>query len=202
MFAFKVSDLTELRLLERQHGEDLYKTVESNRKQLRRWARGLDGVRSVPDAEKAIAVWLQLYATNRGFQAGIWHQGQFCGMIGHLSLDWTNRWTSFSYWLDKEHQGKGIMTTCCRAFISHGFNTWKLNRITIECATDNKRSRAIPERLGFKLEAITRGCECVDGQFIDHAIYGLLRSDYTNGRPSDAAQPEAVSTASTVLLAV
>ena len=33
------------------------------------------------------------------------------------------------------------MTACCRAFITHGFETWKLNRITIECATQNTRSR-------------------------------------------------------------
>ena len=51
------------------------------------------------------------------------------------------------------------MTACCRAFVAHGFDTWKLNRITIECATENVRSRAIPERLGFKLDGIVRGIE-------------------------------------------
>jgi ribosomal-protein-serine acetyltransferase len=62
--------------------------------------------------------------------------------------------------------------------IDQGFDTWKLNRITIECATDNSRSRAIPERLGFRLEGIVRGIEWLHDHYVDHAMYGLLRSDY------------------------
>jgi hypothetical protein len=102
-------------------------------------------------------------------------------MINHLNVDWLNRWTALSYWLDAAHQGQGIMTACCRAMVDHGFNAWKLNRITIECATRNTRSRAIPERLGFKLEGIVRGIEWLHDCYVDHAMYGLLRSDYADG---------------------
>ncbi len=69
------------------------------------------------------------------------------------------------------------MTTCCRALIVHSFRVWKLNRVTIECATENTRSRAIPERLGFKLEGIIRGVEKLHDHYADHAFYGLLRSE-------------------------
>jgi ribosomal-protein-serine acetyltransferase len=80
--------------------------------------------------------------------------------------------------LDAGHQGKGIMTACCRAFIAYGFNSWKLNRVTIECATHNTRSRAIPECLGFKFEGVIREVEWLHDHYVDHAVYGLLRSDY------------------------
>jgi ribosomal-protein-serine acetyltransferase len=92
-----------------------------------------------------------------------------------------------SFWLDAAHQGQGIMTACCGAMLEHAFDTWKLNRITIECATQNSRSRAIPERLGFKLEGIAREIEWLHDHFVDHAIYGCLRSEYTGRRP--AIQP-------------
>ncbi len=98
-------------------------------------------------------------------------------MIYHLNVDWANRSTALSYWLDEAHQGKGIMTACCRAFVSHAFTTWKMNRITIQCATKNTRSRAIPERLGFKLEGIIREAEWLYDHYVDHMLYGLLRSD-------------------------
>ena len=51
------------------------------------------------------------------------------------------------------------MTSCCRFVVRYGFLTLDLNRIQIAAGTDNARSRAIPERLGFKLEGILRGRE-------------------------------------------
>lgn len=151
--------------------------MDVNREHLRRWHPWVDDTHSAEDVEKMISAWQQQHADQRGFCASIWFDGQLCGMIRHLNVDWPNRWTALSYWLDADHQGQGIMTICCRALIAHGFKAWKLNRITIECATGNTRSRAIPERLGFKLEGIVRGAEWLHDHYADHAIYGLLRSD-------------------------
>ena len=69
------------------------------------------------------------------------------------------------------------MTASCHAVVYHTFNTLKLNRIAIQCATENTRSRAIPERLGFKLEGIVREAEWLYDHYVDHALYSLLRSD-------------------------
>ncbi len=106
-------------------------------------------------------------------------------MIYHVNVDWANRSAALSYWLDEAHQGKGIMTASCRAFISYAFTTWKLNRIAIQCATRNTRSRAIPERLGFTLEGMLREAEWLYDHYVDHAVYGLLRSDDTDGTFTD-----------------
>ena len=182
MFYCKVNEQAELRLIEPQHGAALFSLLDSNREHLRRWHPWVDLVRSVGDVEKAITAWERQHAANRGFNAGIWFQGRPCGMINHLNVDWPNRWTALSYWLDEGHQGRGIMTACCRAMVAHSFDTWQLNRVTIECATQNTRSRAIAERLGFKLEGIVRGIEWLHDRHVDHAIYGLLRADQANLR--------------------
>ncbi len=178
MFSHRVNEQTELRLIDRQHAGELFRVVDANREHLRRWQPQLDCLRSAGDADRVITVWQQQSSVNRAIYAGIWFDGRFCGMINHLNVDWLNRCAVLSYWLDAGHQGKGIMTSCCRAFVAHGFNTWKLNRITIECATKNTRSRKVPERLGFKLEGIVRGIEWLHDHFADHAIYGLLHSEF------------------------
>jgi ribosomal-protein-serine acetyltransferase len=180
MFHCRVNEQTELCLIELEHSQKLTNLFELNREHLRRWHAWMDLLCSVHDVEKAIVAWQQQNAGNLGFHAGIWFRGQLCGMISHIHVDWRNRNAALSYWLDSAHQGRGIMTSCCRAIILHGFNSWNLNRITIECATDNTRSRAIPERLGFKLEGITRSSEWLHDHFADHAIYGLLKSDWGN----------------------
>ncbi len=181
MFCCTVNDQIKLRLIDCQHDEELFTLIDSNREHLRRYHPWVDILCSTRDVQRAITAWQQQYTNNRGLYAGIWFNGRCCGMISHVNVDWSNRWAPLSYWLDVAHQGRGIMTASCRAMVSHGFDTWKLNRLTIECATQNTRSCAVAERLGFTLEGIVRGIEWLHGRYVDHAMYGLLREDRANG---------------------
>ncbi len=181
MFSHKVNGQVELQLIQHPHCRELFKVMDANRKHLRPWHPWIDLIRSTADLDRFITGWLQQLSQNRGFHAGIWHEGELCGVINHLNIDWLNRSTVLSYWLDEAHQGRGIMTAACRAFVSHAFNTLKLNRVTIECASRNIRSRGIPERLGFKFEGVIRGAEWLHDRFADHAIYGLLKGDQPHG---------------------
>jgi ribosomal-protein-serine acetyltransferase len=48
----------------------------------------------------------------------------------------------------------------------------------IHCAPDNKRSRAIPERLGFREEARLRETELIRGRYLDGIVYGMLEPEW------------------------
>jgi ribosomal-protein-serine acetyltransferase len=177
MFTHKINGQIELQLIQHSHCRELFNLMEANRKHLRPWHPWIELIKSTADLDRFITKWLQQFCNNRGFYAGIWHEGTLCGVINHLNVDWANRSTVLSYWLDEDHQGRGIMTAACRALVTHAFETLKLNRVTIECASENTRSRRIPERLGFKLEGIVRGAEWLHDTFADHAIYGLIKGD-------------------------
>ena len=45
-------------------------------------------------------------------------------------------------------------------------------------STKNKKSRAIPIRLGFTQEGILRSEERLQGEFSDSYVYSLLREEY------------------------
>lgn len=177
MFIHRLNSHTELRLIQHLHCPEVYKVMEGNRRHLLPWHPWIDQVHSMGDVDRLITKWLQQFASNRGFHCGIWHEGKLCGAINHLNVDWANRTTVLSYWLDESHQGRGLMTAACHDFVTHAFTVFNLNRITIECASENIRSRKIPERLGFKLEGIIRGAEWLHNHYADHAVYGLLKSD-------------------------
>ncbi|TGV06666.1 N-acetyltransferase, partial [Mesorhizobium sp. M00.F.Ca.ET.186.01.1.1] len=53
-----------------------------------------------------------------------------------------------------------------------------LEKITIQAATGNAKSRAIPERLGFQLEGILRRNEFLYDHFVDHAVYSMLKEEW------------------------
>ena len=178
MFFRKVNEHIELQLIELHHTEQLLELFHSNREYWREWHPLVDNMQSVENVQRFIVAYLQQYANNWGFNAGIWFDGHICGMIYHLNFNLFNHSTALSYWLDELHQGKGIMTASCRTIISHAFNELRLNRLSIECATENARSRTIPERLGFKLEGVIREAEWLYDHYVDHALYSLLRSDY------------------------
>ena len=53
------------------------------------------------------------------------------------------------------------------------------HRIEIQAAADNRRSRAVAERLGFTFEASMRdGHRHPDGTYVDQVVYGLLEHEW------------------------
>lgn len=182
MFTYKLDERTELGLLEERHAKELTELTDQNRDHLREWLPWLDDNHTVEDRKNFIRGTLRQLADNNGFQAGIWYEGRLAGVVGYHGINWENRRTSLGYWLGKEFEGKGLMTKSCRALTNHAFDTYGLNRVTIACAVENRKSRTIPERLGFELEGIQRQAEWLYDHFVDHALYGMIASDWEDIR--------------------
>ena len=66
---------------------------------------------------------LHQFAEDGSIVAGIWHKGAIAGTIGLHSVD--AKCMEIGYWIGEEYQGKGLITTACRALISHAFDTWE-----------------------------------------------------------------------------
>ena len=122
------------------------------------------------------------FVDNNGFQAAIVDGAQIIGAIGFHAVDWRNRSTSIGYWLAEDRQGRGTMTEAVRALVSHAFDVWKLNRVEIRAAVGNVRSRAIPERLGFKEEGVLRDGERIGERYEDSVVYAMLARDWPTPR--------------------
>jgi ribosomal-protein-serine acetyltransferase len=98
--------------------------------------------------------------------------------VGLEPLDWTHRSTSVGYWLGERYQGRGLMTRAVAAVVEHAVSVWQLNRIEIRAAVGNARSRAIPQRLGFRAEGTLREAERVGDRYLDTVVYSLLASEW------------------------
>jgi len=178
VFSFRLGDGAELRLLEERHAAQLAALTDQSRTYLREWLPWVDHSRTVEDSRAFIASGLRQLADNNGFQAGIWSDGALAGVIGLHHIDWGNRHTSVGYWLGVGFQGKGLMTAAWRAVVNDAFDDLGLNRVTIACATENRKSRAISERLGFHLEGIERQAEWLYDHVVDHALYAVLADEW------------------------
>jgi ribosomal-protein-serine acetyltransferase len=182
MFSLTVDTDTRLELLEEQQADELFAAVERNRAHLRQWLPWLDQNTSPEHTRIFIQTNLQQFAARNGFACAIRHRGAIAGVIGLHAIDWPNRKTSLGYWLDEAQQGKGLVTRACSTLLDHVFGELGLNNLEIGCAVGNERSCAIPERLGFKREAVLRQREWLYDHFVDHVVYSMLASEWREKR--------------------
>lgn len=99
--------------------------------------------------------------------------GSFIGSTGFHAIEWDVPKMEIGYWLDSRATGKGYMAEAVSALTELAFSTFKCKRLEIQCDTENRKSRAIPEKLGFVLEGVLHNDErSVDGKRLtDTCIY-------------------------------
>jgi len=163
----------QLRLLESGDAVELQALITANREYLAAW---LPWAAAQTDADTLafIVRTRQQLQDNDGFQAALLVDGAIAGVVGYHAVDWRNRCTSIGYWLAADRQGRGTMTGAVAALTRHALDGWGLGRVEIRAAVDNRRSRAIPERLGFAEEATLHRAERVGDRSLDLVVYSLL----------------------------
>ncbi|HEU4356166.1 MAG TPA: GNAT family protein [Actinomycetota bacterium] len=169
-----MDDEVFLRLHEERHAQELFQLVEKNRAHLRPWLPWVGATKSSEDTRRFIRELFLRLADGKEYGFGVLYRGELVGAIG-LSVVSDAREAEVGYWLSEESQGRGIVSRATRALVLFSFVELGLNRVVITCAAENARSRAIPERLGFTLEATLRERE-VGGR--DEVVYSLLRSEW------------------------
>jgi RimJ/RimL family protein N-acetyltransferase len=103
---------------------------------------------------------------------------------GHTQLT-INPWDrehaagTLGYMVSDEHQRRGIATAAVRLVAACAFDPSRLalERIEAVAAVENLASRRVLEKAGFTFEGIRRGLLVISGQRVDHACYGLLKTD-------------------------
>jgi ribosomal-protein-serine acetyltransferase len=167
-----------LRLFEESDADELFALIERNRAHLEPSMPWIPATRSPEDSLAFIRVTRRQVADNDGLQLAIVRDGAIAGVAGYHRVDWANRATSIGYWLSADAQGRGTITDAVRALVDHAFGAWELERVEIVAAVGNTRSRAIPERLGFREEGVRRHAERVGDRWYDLAVYAMLAADW------------------------
>jgi ribosomal-protein-serine acetyltransferase len=178
--ALAIGEGSHLRLLDERDAPELHALIEANRERLSEWLPWA-AAQDPEDTRAFIAGAREQVARNDGFQVAIVRRARITGVIGHVSVDWGNRAAGIGYWLGEEFEGEGTMTAAVRALTGHALVEWQLNRVEIRVATGNRRSRAVPERLGFREEGTLRRAQRIGNRYVDTVVYSMLAED-SSGR--------------------
>lgn len=183
-----------LRTLEEADADELFVLIDANRPYLAQWMPFVGQTRGIADSLAFIRAARRQYEENRGMQLAILDDGQIIGIAGLHAVDWTRRSTSIGYWIAADRQGAGIVTSAVAALLDHAFGRWELTRVEVRAGVLNRRSRAIPERLGFREEGVLRSAERIGTRVIDHVVYAMTAREWqrvhgTRRRERESGRP-------------
>ncbi|SES02388.1 ribosomal-protein-serine acetyltransferase [Gracilibacillus ureilyticus] len=180
MFEYKIDEEISLKLVELKDAERVFKLTDRSRDYLREWLPWLDSTTSIEDTKGFIKSSLKSFAGNESLTTFILYKGEIVGTAGYNRIDWTNNIAYIGYWLGEDYQGNGIMTRVVKALTDYAFHDLGLQKVDIRAAVQNKKSRSIPERLGFVNEGCIRQAEWLYDHYVDHVVYGMLAKDWNN----------------------
>jgi [ribosomal protein S5]-alanine N-acetyltransferase len=102
-------------------------------------------------------------------------------LLGAITLDNIRRGPAqagtIGYWIGERYARKGYMREGVQALVNYAFNTLDLSRIEAACLPENKPSRALLEKCGFKYEGVAQSYLQIGGRWRTHVLYANLRGD-------------------------
>ncbi|MDO8224516.1 GNAT family N-acetyltransferase [Bacillus cabrialesii] len=139
-----------------------------------------DDYYSVEGQRKRIAEYQERMKKDTEYHFGIFTASDDT-LIGTVSLFQIIRGalqTAFiGYFLDKAHNGKGLMTEAVRLVVDYAFHELKLHRIEAGVMPRNLRSMRVLEKAGFHKEGIARKNVKINGIWEDHQVLAILNPD-------------------------
>ena len=102
-------------------------------------------------------------------------------LYGAITLDNIRRGPTqcgtLGYWIGEEYARRGFMTEAINAVVQYAFIDLDLSRIESACLADNKPSRGVLEKCGFKYEGVAQAYIQINGRWRTHVLYSALRYD-------------------------
>jgi len=177
-FRLEIADHFWLRPLREDDAPALFALTDSCRDYLARWLPEMATVHAVDDSRLFIRWTTRQFEDGGGVHCGIWYRGETVGVIGLTHINRRDRRAEIGYWLGERFQGHGIMTRAVETITGHAIETLRINRVVIRAASDNVRSRAIAERLGYTFEGLSQEDSWLYGDDSEYAVYAMLARDW------------------------
>ncbi|WP_028865637.1 GNAT family N-acetyltransferase [Psychromonas aquimarina] len=176
MFSSTVDNEIKLALVQKSFAPLYVELAEENYSALEQWLAWPPHCKSEQDFVSFIQKSLHDYADGKSMVCAVWFNKKLVGNVSFNTINHNLKKVEIGYWLAESAQGKGIMTRVCKKLIDIAFNDLNMHKVEISAASENLASRAVCERLGMTLEGIITNSENLNGRIIDHAVYGLHRT--------------------------
>ncbi len=147
---------------------------------LRQWMLWLPEQWSVEEAARRIDEWSERRPGGLADPLAIVARddGALLGMVGLPNRREAHHATSLAYWVRDGASGHGYGTEAVGLALGLAFQRLGLRRVDAYVHPDNRPSRRLLHRLGFRLEGRLRSYFRLRGRYEDALLYGLLDEEW------------------------
>jgi len=160
-------------------GQAVYQAIRSSMKDLRPWMPFVRKEQTEEEVELNIRQAHINFLKRDDLRLLVFlkETGELVASSGLHRINWSVPKFEIGYWIDSRFSGQGFMSEAVEGITEFAFQELKARRVEIRCDAKNVKSRAIPERLGFTLEAtLINDDVSVDGKELrDTCIYSKVR---------------------------
>ena len=104
--------------------------------------------------------------------------GTVIGTIGFVWYSAENHSAELGYSFAREYWNRGFATQALKAVIDVSFRSLPLNRLEAQHDVRNPASGRVMQKSGLRQEGILRGRILNKGEYVDVALWSILRSDW------------------------
>jgi ribosomal-protein-serine acetyltransferase len=188
MFSLRVDDEISLVLAEERHAPAMTELIQRNQRRLARWEPWAEQPATLDSTRAYIRAALDDFARGRQISTiiALDNGRRYVGRCGMRINPYASS-GDIGYWLDAAAEGRGIVSRSARALISSVFDELDLARVELRTSVDNRRSRAVAERLGFSFEGTLPGGLRFAHRADDVALYSVTAERWAAWRARVAA---------------
>lgn len=101
------------------------------------------------------------------------------GSSGLHRIDWAVPKFEIGYWIRTSFTRQGYATEAVQGIMVFAFETLGAQRVEIRCASENRPSARVAERVGFRLEGELRNTEVdAQGKPRNVLVFSMIREEY------------------------
>ncbi|WP_318375464.1 50S ribosomal protein L7/L12-serine acetyltransferase [Enterobacter sp.] len=169
-----VSDTLTLCAINEQDVPELHQLVLKNKTWLQQSLNWPQYVGSEDDSLKNAQSNIMLHQRGYAKMFLLKFNGCIVGVLSFNSVEPSNKTAYIGYWLDEDHQGKGLLSQALQAFMTFYAARGEVRRFVIKCRVDNAASNQVALRNGFTREGCLKEAEFLNGRFDDQYIYARI----------------------------
>lgn len=114
-----------------------------------------------------------------GYGFGLFVDGRFAGEVTLSSIQRGPFQSGhIGYWVDRDLAGHGYVPEGVVVVLQFSFDAIALHRVEISIIPRNRSSLRVMEKLAIRQEGVARGYLEIDGQWEDHARFGITAEEW------------------------
>lgn len=158
----------------------LFELVEKNRDRLVQFLHWANKSITIEDSLKNINERIEGFENKTSLALLIKSKDVCVGSAGFVKISQDDKTAEIGYWIDKDSEGKGIVSSCVKKLLDYGFLELGLHRIMIKANSNNTRSLSIPKKFHFAHEGTMREdyFDKNNEKYSNTEIFGLLKDEY------------------------